>query len=44
VYLNANSSYPNARRASIQATNDLYGANSVESATVARAWSAVGVN
>ncbi|AOK20911.1 peptidase M4 [Burkholderia cepacia] len=44
VYLNANSSYPNARRASIQAANDLYGANSVESATVARAWSAAGVN
>ncbi|RQU43133.1 M4 family peptidase [Burkholderia cenocepacia] len=44
VYLNANSSYPNARRASIQAANDLYGANSAESATVARAWSAVGVN
>ncbi|OED10630.1 M4 family metallopeptidase [Burkholderia sp. A2] len=44
VYLNANSSYPNARRASIQAANDLYGANSAESAAVARAWSAVGVN
>ncbi|VWB18346.1 M4 family metallopeptidase [Burkholderia metallica] len=44
VYLNANSSYPNARRASIQAAKDLYGANSTESATVARAWSAVGVN
>ncbi|MDN7700465.1 M4 family metallopeptidase [Burkholderia semiarida] len=44
VYLNANSSYPNARRASIQAANDLYGVNSAESATVARAWSAVGVN
>ncbi|QVN15394.1 M4 family metallopeptidase [Burkholderia sp. LAS2] len=44
VYLNANSNYPNARRASIQAANDLYGANSAESATVARAWSAVGVN
>ncbi|WP_323117832.1 M4 family metallopeptidase [Burkholderia alba] len=44
VYLNANSSYPNARRASIQAANDLYGANSAESAIVARAWSAVGVN
>ena len=44
VYLNANSSYPNARRASIQAANDLYGTNSAESAAVARAWSAVGVN
>ncbi|OXI93176.1 MULTISPECIES: M4 family metallopeptidase [Burkholderia] len=44
VYLNANSSYPSARRASIQAANDLYGANSAESAAVARAWSAVGVN
>jgi zinc metalloprotease ZmpA len=44
VYLNANSSYPNARRASIQAANDLYGANSAESTAVARAWSAVGVN
>ncbi|WP_176016243.1 M4 family metallopeptidase [Burkholderia sp. BCC0398] len=44
VYLNANSNYPNARRASIQAANDLYGANSAEIATVARAWSAVGVN
>lgn len=44
VYLNANSSYPNARRASIQAANDLYGTNSPESAAVARAWSAVGVN
>ncbi|CAB3751615.1 peptidase M4 [Burkholderia sp. MSh2] len=44
VYLNANSSYPNARRASIQAANDLYGASSAESAIVARAWSAVGVN
>ncbi|MGU7771773.1 M4 family metallopeptidase [Burkholderia sp. MR1-5-21] len=44
IYLTANSSYPSARRASIQAANDLYGANSVESATVARAWSAVGVN
>ncbi|KWK18833.1 peptidase M4 [Burkholderia stagnalis] len=44
VYLNANSSYPNARRASIQAATDLYGANSAESAAVARAWSAVGVN
>ncbi|OMG72855.1 M4 family metallopeptidase [Burkholderia ubonensis] len=44
VYLTAGSSYPNARRASIQAANDLYGVNSVESATVARAWSAAGVN
>jgi zinc metalloprotease ZmpA len=44
VYLTANSSYPNARRASISAANDLYGANSAESAAVARAWSAVGVN
>ncbi|MXN76112.1 M4 family peptidase [Burkholderia sp. 4701] len=44
VYLNANSSYPNARRASIQAATDLYGPNSPESAAVARAWSAVGVN
>ncbi|MBN3815307.1 M4 family metallopeptidase [Paraburkholderia sp. Se-20369] len=44
VYLSANSSYPNARRASIQAASDLYGPNSPESAVVARAWSAVGVN
>ncbi|CAJ3897887.1 thermolysin metallopeptidase [Burkholderia pseudomallei] len=44
VYLTTNSSYPGARRASIQAANDLYGVNSLESATVARAWSAAGVN
>ncbi|MBJ2157993.1 M4 family metallopeptidase [Variovorax sp. IB41] len=44
VYLNSNSTYPNARAASIQAAADLYGTNSVEKAAVARAWSAVLVN
>jgi Zn-dependent metalloprotease len=44
VYLNSNSTYPNARAASIQAAADLYGTNSVETAAVARAWSAVLVN
>jgi zinc metalloprotease ZmpA len=43
VYLNANSTYPGARAASIRAASDLYGANSVEAAAVARAWSAVNV-
>ena len=43
LYLNANSTYPNARIASIRAASDLYGANSVEKAAVARAWSAVSV-
>ena len=41
LYLNGNSTYPNARVASIRAASDLYGANSVEKAAVARAWSAV---
>jgi Zn-dependent metalloprotease len=44
VYLNANSTYPNARAASIRAASDLYGANSAAKAAVARAWSAVLVN
>ena len=43
LYLNGNSTYPNARVASIRAASDLYGANSVEKAAVARAWSAVSV-
>ncbi|SFP19940.1 M4 family metallopeptidase [Variovorax sp. 770b2] len=44
VYLNANSTYPDARAGSIQAASDLYGANSVAATAVARAWSAVLVN
>jgi Zn-dependent metalloprotease len=43
LYMNSGSTYPNARTASIRAATDLYGANSVEKAAVARAWSAVSV-
>lgn len=43
-YLTSDSGYADARQASLQAANDLYGANSVESRAVAAAWSAVLVN
>ncbi|RAK64048.1 M4 family metallopeptidase [Hymenobacter edaphi] len=43
VYLSANSTYSNARQATLQAAVDLYGLGSAEVTAVARAWRAVGV-
>ena len=40
----ANATYAVARAATIQAARDLYGANSSAEASVAAAWTAVGVN
>lgn len=42
-YLSANSTFANARTASIQAATDLYGACSIETQAVTNAWRAVGV-
>lgn len=42
-YLSANSTFANARTASIQASTDLFGACSVETQAVTNAWRAVGV-
>jgi zinc metalloprotease ZmpA len=41
VYMTANTNYAGARVATLKAANDLYGVNSVESKTVAVAWTAV---
>ncbi|MBW8811694.1 MAG: M4 family metallopeptidase, partial [Lysobacter sp.] len=43
-YFVSSTDYPQARAGTLQAAADLYGANSVEYQTVARAWSAVKVN
>lgn len=43
VYFNATTNYLQARNYTIQAAEDLYGSNSIESITVAKAWYAVGV-
>ncbi len=43
IYLGPTSDYLDARSGSIQATNDLYGLNSIEVQTVLDAWCAVGV-
>ncbi|WP_054414819.1 M4 family metallopeptidase [Hymenobacter sp. DG25A] len=43
VYLTASSTYANARTASIQAAQDLYGVGSVQEQSVTNAWYAVGV-
>jgi Zn-dependent metalloprotease len=40
----SNATYAVARRATIQAAQDLYGANSAEERAVTQAWTAVGVN
>ncbi len=44
IYLTSNSTYPDARMASMKAAADLYGDKSPEQTMVARAWSAVSVN
>lgn len=43
-YFVSSTNYPQARAGTLQAATDLYGANSTEYKTVARAWSAAGVN
>ncbi len=43
LYFTSSTTYPNARTHTLRAASDLYGANSVEYATVARAWTAVSV-
>ncbi len=43
-YFVSSTDYPQARAGTLQAAADLYGANSIEYQTVARAWSAVKVN
>ncbi|QWP76302.1 M4 family metallopeptidase [Lysobacter sp. K5869] len=43
-YFVSSTDYPGARAGTLQAAADLYGANSTEYQTVARAWSAVSVN
>ncbi|MBN7136680.1 hypothetical protein A7A76_18170 [Lysobacter enzymogenes] len=43
-YFVSSTDYPRARAGTLQAAADLYGANSAEYQTVARAWSAVNVN
>ena len=42
TYMTAGTSYAAARTATLNAANDLYGANSAESSAVAAAWTAVG--
>ncbi|KAF1716361.1 peptidase M4 family protein [Pseudoxanthomonas yeongjuensis] len=44
VYFTSNTGYAAARAATISASNDLYGVNSIESKAVAATWSAVKVN
>lgn len=44
MYMTSRTDYQGARTATIQAASALYGANSVEVATVSNAWSAVGVS
>lgn len=44
VYMTSSTNYAGARTATLAAASDLYGAGSVERATVAAAWSAVNVN
>lgn len=44
VYLTSNSTYQNARAATLNAAKDLYGTGSTQYAAVASAWSAVNVN
>ncbi|MET0893317.1 MAG: M4 family metallopeptidase [Pseudoxanthomonas sp.] len=44
VYFTSNTGYSAARAATISASNDLYGVNSVESRAVAATWAAVRVN
>ncbi|QWP79503.1 M4 family metallopeptidase [Lysobacter sp. K5869] len=43
-YFVSSTDYPGARAGTLQAATDLYGADSTEYKTVARAWSAAGVN
>ncbi|GAA4123045.1 M4 family metallopeptidase [Nocardioides fonticola] len=44
VYMTSSTTYSGARTATVKAATDLYGATSSQAATVAAAWSAVGVN
>ena len=44
TYFTSSTSYAGARTATLKAATDLYGASSVEYATVAKAWTAVNVN
>ncbi len=44
VYMTSNTTYPQARTATLNAASDLYGAGSAQYNAVARAWSAVSVN
>lgn len=44
VYMTSSTDYAGARKATLSAANDLYGANSAEAKAVAAAWSAVSVN
>ncbi|GHH87047.1 peptidase [Streptomyces sulfonofaciens] len=44
VYMTSSTDYAGARKATLSAASDLYGANSAEHAAVAAAWSAVSVN
>lgn len=43
VYFNATTNYSQARALTIQAANDLYGANSLEANTTCQSWYAVGI-
>ncbi|MEU8528578.1 M4 family metallopeptidase [Streptomyces sp. NPDC048629] len=43
TYMTSSTDYKGARTATLQAANDLYGANSAESTAVAAAWSAINV-
>ena len=43
VYMNARSTYANARTYSIQAATDLFGATSIQTQSVTNAWYAVGI-
>jgi len=44
VYMTSGTTYPQARTATINAANDLYGAGSAQATAVARAWTAINVN
>jgi len=44
TYFTSATTYAGARRGTIQAAKDLYGASSTQASAVAKAWSAVGVN
>ena len=44
VYMTPDTTFADAKAATIRAANDLYGADSQEAKTIAAAWTAVGVN